>query len=78
MTTYSQIEGSSNLLRDLNSKAIINTDLSKREAYLRSRSAIEQKEKEMAQMKEQLNSLSGDVSFIKEMLSKLIGKIGNE
>lgn len=78
MTPYSQIEGSSNLLRDLNSKAIINTDQSKREAYLKSRSAIVEKEREMAQMKNQLNALTDDVQCIKDMLSKLIGKIGNE
>ena len=65
---YKQVEGSSDLFRDMNSSAIVNTD---RSAFIAYRNRREQRLKEV----ERLDKLEDDVGEIKSLLNKIIDKL---
>ena len=65
---FKQVEGSSDLYRDMDSQAIVNTD---RSGYLAYKSRREQKLHEI----ERIDKLEGDVGEIKSLLNKIIDKL---
>jgi arsenate reductase-like glutaredoxin family protein len=64
MKRYAKVEGYSNLLRDLDTNAIINTDTSTYDQYTNLRN------KKLSE-KKKLESLESDVQLIKSELSEL-------
>ena len=64
---YYKVEGNDSLVRDVSSKAIINTNSKEYENYVEKRNM-------MAKQKQEIDSLKKDMSEIKEMLATLIGK----
>jgi hypothetical protein len=80
MSEKVQIEGKSNLVRDINSKALLNTDLrSLNEYQLKKKMMIsmEQNESEINNIKERLSkidSLESDLKDIKDLLQRIINK----
>lgn len=75
-----QIEGRSHLMRDVNSKAILNTDLRALNEYQLKKKMIitmEQNESEINNIKERLSkidSLESDLKDIKVLLQRIINK----
>ena len=73
---YLKVEGHEHLVRDMNSKAIINTS---RSAYIaavtRSRSVQKQKD-ELRDATRQINILKSEMHEIKNLLVKLVEKDG--
>jgi len=67
MTDYYKVEGNDSLVRDVSSKAIINTNVKEYQNYVEKRNM-------MAKQKQEIDSLKKDMSEIKEMLATLIGK----
>jgi cell division protein FtsB len=65
---YKKVEGHSDLIRDLENNAVINTDKSAYQNYIQLR---EQKLKE----KQRLDKLENEVSEIKSLLQKLVDKL---
>ena len=65
---YKQVEGESNLFRDTENGAIINTD---RSAFVSYRNRREQKLKEMDRIKK----LENEIDEIKSLLYKVIDKL---
>lgn len=65
---YKQVEGSSDLFRDMDNQAIVNTD---RSGYLAYKTRREQKLREI----ERIDKLEGDVGEIKSLLNKIIDKL---
>ena len=65
---YKQVEGESNLFRDTENGAIINTDSS---AYIAYKTKRQQKLKEM----NQIDKLQNEVDEIKSLLYKVIDKL---
>ena len=76
MTEYKNIEGHSDLIKDMHSKAIINTNKS---AYL---AAVQRKKNILAQKDElrdatrEINILKSEMHEIKNLLVKLVEKDG--
>ena len=76
MTEYKSIEGHSDLIKDMHSKAIINTN---RSAYL---AAVQRKKNILAQKDElrdatrEINILKSEMHEIKNLLVKLVEKDG--
>jgi hypothetical protein len=69
MKKHQKIEGYSNLLRDVNSNAIINTDFNEYQKYL---SMKNKKNSEMEILKNEVSELKNDLSEIKNLLRNLI------
>lgn len=80
MSDRVQVEDRPNLVRDVNSKALLNTDIrSLNEYQLKKRmlTSIETSESEINNIKQQLNkidSLESDMKDIKALLQRIINK----
>ena len=76
MSDYKSIEGHSDLIRDMHSKAVINTN---RSAYLaalqRKKNFIEQKDS-LRDATREINILKSEMHEIKSLLVKLVEKDG--
>ena len=76
MSDYKQVEGHTDLVRDMHSKAVINTN---RSAYL---AAVQRKKNILAQKDElrdatrEINILKSEMHEIKNLLVKLVEKDG--
>jgi hypothetical protein len=66
---FSIVEDNPNLIRDNYSKAIINTDTEAYEAYIKRKNIILEKDKETADLKQ-------EVAELKDLVKELINKIG--
>jgi hypothetical protein len=72
MNTFLKVEGSTSLVRDVASKAIVNTSNSEYNEYIKNRE-IALKKIEMAESQnEKINRLEQDMAEIKQMLGMLI------
>jgi transposase len=76
MTTLVRITDSQNLLRDIGSKAILNTDRAGLEEYLLKRDIAKKQMSEEKQISGRLTKLEEDMSEIKMLLQQLAK--GNE
>ena len=72
MTEFLKVEGHNNLVRETDSKAIINTD---KTAYRQYMKAMEQKRKQKDQLRDavrEINSLKCEMHEIKSLLLQLV------
>lgn len=65
---YAKVKNNQNFIRDMGSKAILNTDLS---VVRRHEQEVAKKEREEAQQ-QQINTLQNEISELKELIKKLI------
>tara|TARA_R100000655_G_scaffold78506_1_gene117909 strand:- start:110 stop:322 length:213 start_codon:yes stop_codon:yes gene_type:complete len=66
-----KVEGHKNLVRENDSNAIVNTDLSEYNNYLSLRSKRKQKSERIDNMENDLKSLKDDINEIKTLLKAL-------
>tara|TARA_Y100000768_G_C23510490_1_gene465699 strand:- start:3 stop:215 length:213 start_codon:yes stop_codon:yes gene_type:complete len=66
-----KVEGHNNLVRENDSNAIVNTDLSEYNNYLSLRSKRKQKSERIDNMENELKSLKDDINEIKTLLKAL-------
>ena len=66
-----KVEGHNNLVRENDSNAIVNTDLSEYNNYLSLRSKRKQKSERIENMENDLKSLKDDINEIKTLLKAL-------
>ena len=66
-----KVEGHSNLIRDDNTKAILNNSLSEYDNYIQSRAKRKQKTDRIDNMENDLKSLKDDINEIKTLLRAL-------
>ena len=66
-----KVEGHNNLVRENDSNAIVNTDLSEYNNYLSLRSKRNQKSERIDNMENDLKSLKDDINEIKTLLKAL-------
>lgn len=71
---YIKVEGHSNLLRDVDTNAIINTNISEYEKYLILKEKKENSNKQIINMQNEISAIKDDISCIKDMLNILIDK----
>jgi hypothetical protein len=69
---YLKVSGHENLVRDMSSKAVINTSMVEYEEYMARRRAKEQEQELITKQAEEINNLKSDISEIKQMLQMLI------
>jgi hypothetical protein len=72
MTQYLKVEGNPSLVRDMGSNAIINTNVSEYETYLKNRDVALARKSQLEQNTDEINNLKQDISDIKQMLQLLI------
>jgi hypothetical protein len=66
-----KVRGHDNLVRDQDSKAILNTDKAALDRYLSERAYAEKQFREKEELKEKVNNLQKDMGEIKNMLYEL-------
>ena len=71
MTTHVRIEDTA-LIRDIHSKAILNTDKSGLNDYLMKREIAKKQQAEQVQTKDRLDKIENDMSDIKNLLVQLV------
>ena len=70
-----KVENENNLYRDLSSGAIINTDSSSREAYLKQRENILKTRQATEKNTQDIQELKGEISDIKQMLTQILANV---
>ena len=70
-----KVENETNLYRDLNSGAIINTDSSGREAYLKQRENMLKTRQATEKNTADIQELKGEISDIKQMLMQILANV---
>lgn len=70
--SYKEVMGNSGLVRDMESKAILNVDQHAYQAYLKKRNALLSKQEEIENLKSEVSEIKSDISQIKELLLKVL------
>lgn len=73
-----KVENEVALYRDLSSGAIVNTDSSARESYLKHRESILANRKATEQNAKDIEELKGEISDIKQMLVQILANVQNK
>jgi len=68
------VEGNPSLIRDMGSNAIVNTNESEYETYMRNRAIMLSRVNQIQTQDEKINKLENDINDIKSMLQLLINK----
>jgi hypothetical protein len=69
---YIKVEGNSDLVRDADTMAILNTNRTDYENYLRKRDSILSEKQQIQMQAEEINNIKEDLSEIKHMLTALL------
>ena len=72
MIDYLRVEGNPSLVREVSSNAIINTNVSEYETYLKNRDLALARKSQLEQNTDDINNIKQDISEIKQMLQLLI------
>lgn len=68
---YSKVEGHSNLIRDEKTKAILNTNLSDYENYIKTRQIKQNETDRIQNLEDNVNEIKNDLNEIKNLLRNL-------
>lgn len=74
MIEFLQVESNASLVRNVESRAIINTNDSEFETYLRNREIMLSRVNQLQEQNDKINKLENDINDIKSMLTILINK----
>ena len=77
MSNYTPVEGQKGLYRDNNTAAIVNKDKNGYKSYIARKKAMENKNIELNQMKEDLDNVKSELGDIKGLLSTIVQKLNN-
>ena len=73
---YAKVKGHSNLVRDLKSQAIINTDSDAYARYMARKAKQSKKDDEMRKVVREVNEIKSEMFGIKDLLKKVLDKDG--
>ena len=76
MSDYKQVEEERDLVRDMHSKAIINTNKSAYLAAVQRKKVLQQQKDELRDATREINILKSEMHEIKTLLIKLVDKDG--
>jgi len=76
MSDYKPVEGHTDLIRDVHSKAIINTNKSAYIAAVQRKKVMQQQKDELRDATREINTLKCEMHEIKSLLIKLVEKDG--
>ena len=71
---FAKVKDHENLVRDMNSKAILNTDKLALQEYYQKRELVKKELSEKTESKQRLDKIENEMSEIKDLLRELIGK----
>jgi len=71
--TYLKVKGHSNLVRDMNSHAIVNTNKNTYELYMKSQMQKRKQQDQLRDTVREINNLKNEMYEIKELLKKVVG-----
>ena len=71
---FAKVKDHDNLVRDMNSKAILNTDKLALQEYYQKREMAKKELSEKVESKQRLDKIENEMSEIKDLLRELIGK----
>jgi hypothetical protein len=71
---YLHVEGNPSLLRDVNTHAIVNSNKSEFETYMKNKTIMLNRVNEVTKQNEKIDKLETDINDIKHMLQLLINK----
>ena len=74
---YAKVIEHENLIRDMHSKAVLNTDKEGLQDYLRKRNVAKKQQEEQIETKNRLAKIEQDMSEIKSLLIEMIKSNGN-
>jgi hypothetical protein len=69
---YAKVKENPELVRDMNSKAVLNTNLTAMQAYKKKR----EKQQEIQSAVDDINNLRQEVNELKTLMQRLLDKIG--
>jgi hypothetical protein len=69
---YAKVKENPELIRDMNSKAVLNTNLTAMQAYKKKR----EKQQEIQSAVDDINNLRQEVNELKTLMQRLLDKIG--
>tara|TARA_Y100001972_G_scaffold88434_1_gene108208 strand:- start:532 stop:753 length:222 start_codon:yes stop_codon:yes gene_type:complete len=72
MSEFVKVEGHTNLLRDVNSNAIINTNKTEYQLYMKRRKAREQQGDQLRNACKEINNLKNEIREIKNLLKEIV------
>jgi hypothetical protein len=71
---FAKVKDHENLVRDMNSKAILNTDKLALQEYYQKRELAKKELSEKTESKQRLDKIENEMSEIKNLLRELIGR----
>ena len=71
---FAKVKDHENLVRDMNSKAILNTDKLALQEYYQKREQAKKELSEKTESKQRLDKIENEMSEIKDLLRELIGR----
>jgi hypothetical protein len=71
---FAKVKDHENLVRDMNSKAILNTDKLALQEYYQKRELAKKELSEKVESKQRLDKIENEMSEIKDLLRELIGR----
>jgi ABC-type Fe3+-citrate transport system substrate-binding protein len=74
MNEYIKVEGKDGLVRDIKTRAIINTNKSDYQNYLNQVASVKEKQRKIEEHSQDINNIKAEISDIKQMLLMLINK----
>lgn len=74
MADYLKVSGHDGLVRDVGSKAIVNTNQTEYQRYLASRKALQDRQDQLDRHERDINSIKTDITEIKAMMLELLRK----
>jgi hypothetical protein len=71
---FAKVKDHENLVRDMNSKAILNTDKLALQEYYQKREMAKKELSEKVESKQRLDKIENEMSEIKDLLRELVGR----
>ena len=71
---FAKVKDHENLVRDMNSKAILNTDKLALQEYYQKRELAKKELSEKVESKQRLDKIENEMSEIKDLLRELVGR----
>ena len=71
---FAKVKDHDNLIRDMNSKAILNTDRLALQEYYQKRDLAKKELSEKVESKQRLDKIENEMSEIKDLLRELVGR----
>jgi hypothetical protein len=72
MSNFLKVEGSDSLVRDVSNKAIINTDTTQYNNYIKQKQLMASRKAELLHQAEEINTIKQELNEVKGMLRELI------